>query len=190
LTPSRALARGPMVPLYVTLVDGGVPLNLTFQPGKVDHALRILKRPLPNDARIEVPKTVFREALSSTAGVVFKDGACASLQSPRVRANEVLQARHVRTNTPALVCAVGTINYVRVRRTAPGCTVSSARLLRQGKDVEVLLLEQAQLDKGVSWQVLATWTLPGREDVELLLLAADGTRCEAQLVTLGPGDSP
>src|SRR5256885_206901 len=50
LTPSRALASGPAVPLYVTLVDGGVPFLLTFQPGRVDHVLRILQRPIALDA--------------------------------------------------------------------------------------------------------------------------------------------
>jgi hypothetical protein len=190
LTPSRALASGPMVPLHVALVDGGVPLLLTFQPGKVDHVLYILQRPRLRDAGTAMSRTAFQETLSATASAIFKDDDCAPLQSPRVRAKKVWRARSTYKETPALICAVGMINYLRVRRTAPRCAVSSARLLRQGRDVEVLLLEQAQLEKGVIWQVLATWTPPEREDVELLLLAADGTRCEQHDVALGPGDSP
>src|SRR3954453_8827668 len=40
LTPSRALSSGPAVPLRVPLVDGGVPVLLTFHSGRVDHVLR------------------------------------------------------------------------------------------------------------------------------------------------------
>jgi len=189
LTPSKALASGPMVPLQVVLVDGGVPLRLTFQPGKVDHVLRILQRPLLRDAGTAVSKAAFRETLSSTAGAVFKDGTCASLQSQLVRTNRVQQ---VETRGPrALVCAVGMVNYIRVPRTAPGCVVASARLMGEGMDVEVLLLEPAPSEKGVNWQVLATWSPPETTDFELLLLEADGTVCEKHhKLKLGPGDSP
>src|SRR4051812_10542320 len=92
LTPSRALASGPAVPLYVTLVDGGVPFLLTFQRGRVDHVLRILQRPLALDAGAAVSRAAFQEALSSTASAIFKDDACAPLQSQMVRAERVRQA--------------------------------------------------------------------------------------------------
>src|SRR3954470_21724601 len=50
VTPSRALASSPAVPLHVALMDGGVPLLLVFQPGRNDHVLRILQRPIALDA--------------------------------------------------------------------------------------------------------------------------------------------
>ena len=193
LTPSKALASGPMVPLRVVLEDGGVPLLLSFQPGKVDHVLRIRQRPLLHDADAgtAVSKAVFQEALSSTASIVFKNGACAPLQSPLVRAKNVQQLRTKGTGPAALVCAVGRVNYILVRRTAPGCVVASARLLREGADVEVLLLEPAQSEQGSTWQVLATWSPPEKMDFELRLLAADGMVCEKHdSLKLGPGDSP
>ena len=59
LTPSKALATSLMVPLQVHLVDGGVPLLLTFQPGRVDHVLRILQRPLLRDAGTVAPRDAF-----------------------------------------------------------------------------------------------------------------------------------
>lgn len=192
LTPSKALASGAMVPLQVHLVDGGVPLLLTFQPGRVDHVLRILQRPLLHDAGTGVPRDAFEETLSTTASAVFTDGACAPLRFSRAQARNVDQPRSRNaTSAPAMVCALGMVNYLRVPRTASGCVVASARLLRQGTDVEVLLLEPAHSEKGVTWQVLATWSPP--EDTsgfDLLLLAADGTVCEQLPVTLGPGDSP
>lgn len=189
LIPSRALASGPAVPLHVTLVDGGVPFLLTFQPGRVDHVLRILQRPFALDAGTAVSRAAFQEALSSTAGAIFKDNACAPLQSQMMRAKRVKQDK---AQAPgALVCATGMLNYLRVPRTNPGCTVSSARLLRGGRDVEVLLLESVQSEKE-SWQVLAVWSPPEQTDgFDLLLLAADGTLCEDYHdLRLGPGDSP
>jgi hypothetical protein len=192
LTPSKALASGPMVPLQVHLVDGGVPLLLTFQPGRVDHVLRILQRPLPHDAGTVVPRDAFEETLSTTSGAVFKDGACAPLRSSRAQARNVDQrSSRNTTGAAALVCAAGTVNYLRVPRTTPGCAVTSARLLHQRADAEVLLLEPAHSEKEGTWQVLATWSPP--EDTSgfvLLLLAADGTVCEQHKVTLGPGGSP
>lgn len=190
LTPSMALARGPVVPLRVALVDGGVPLLLAFQPGRVDHVLRILQRPLALDAGTGVSRAAFQETLSSTASTIFKERACASLQSEIVRAKTIAQTSED-GRSGALVCAVGTLNYLRVPRKHPGCTVASARLLRGGRDVEVLLLESVQSEKG-SWQVLAVWSPPEQTDgFELMLLAADGTLCERYYdLTLGPGDSP
>jgi len=194
LTPSKTLASGPMVPLQVALVDGGVPLLLRFQPGKVDHVLRILQRPLLHDAGTAVSRAAFEETLSTTAGAVFKDRACAPLRSSRVQARKIHQpwSPDATSSAPALVCAAGAVNYLRVPRIAPGCAVASARLLLQGTDAEVLLLEPAQSEKEGTWQVLATWSPP--EDTngfEVWLLAADGTVCEQyKLLTLGPGDSP
>src|SRR6185295_16667783 len=86
LTPSRALASGPAVPLYVTLVDGGVPFLLTFHTGRVDHVLRVIQRPVALDAGTGVSRAAFQEALSSTAGVIFKVDVCAPIQSQLVRA--------------------------------------------------------------------------------------------------------
>jgi len=190
LTPSRALADGPMVPLQVALVDGGVPLLLIFQPGRVDHVLHItLQRPRAADAGTEMSKAAFLESLSATAGAVFKDGACAPLQSQLVRTTKVPQKGKKDTKS-VLVCAVGMVNYIRVQRTAARCTVLFARLLRGGAEVEVLLLEPAKLEKGIKRQVLATWSPPEETDFDLFLLSADGTVCERQKVTLGSGDSP
>ena len=69
--------------------------------------------------------------------------------------------------------------------------MSSARLSREGRDVEVLLSESVQSEKE-SWQVLAVWSPPEKtKDFELWLLASDGTLCEKHYdLTLGPGDSP
>jgi uncharacterized protein DUF2381 len=191
LTPSSALASGPAVPLQVALVDGGVPLVLIFQPGKIDRVLRVLKRPPPLDAGTVVSRDAFREALSSTAGAIFKDDACAPLQSQLARAKKVAQAREPRAVSAILVCATGTLNYLRLPRTNHECAVSSARLSREGTDVEVLLLESVQSEKE-SWQVLAVWSPPEETSgFELLLLASDGTLCEKHPdLTLGPGDSP
>jgi hypothetical protein len=192
LTPSMALASGPTVPLHVALVDGGVPLLLTFQPGKVDHVLRILQRPLRHDAGTAVSKA-FQETLSSMAGVVFKDGTCAPLQSQLVRANPVPQTEgSSESDNIPLVCAAGMVNYIRVLRAKPGCAASSARLFRKGTGVEteVLLVESAQAEKGGTWQVLAAWSPPEVADFELLLLAKDGTVCERHgWLSLWPGDS-
>jgi len=189
LTPSRVLASGPAVPLRVTLVDGGVSVLLAFQPGRVDHVLRILQRPLALDAGAAVSRAAFLEALSSTADAIFRDDTCAPLQSQQVRAEAVSQEGG--KDSGVLVCATGTLNYLRVPRTAPECAVSSARLIRQGRDAEVLLLESVHSERK-SWQVLAVWSPPEKtKDFELLLLAADGTLCEQHFgLTLGPGDSP
>jgi len=191
LTPSMALAHETAVPLHVALVDGGVPLLLAFQPGRVDHVLRILQRPPVPEVGATASRVALQEALSLTARTVFKDEACASLQSPLVRVRKVVQA-HANEGTRALVCAAGMINYLRVPRMTPGCAVSSARLSRPGKDAEVLLLEPAQpeKEKGVNWLVLATWSLPEEADLALTLLTADGTACERQVVKLGPGETP
>src|SRR6185295_1188987 len=91
VTPSRALATGPAVPLHVAFLDGGVPLLLAFQPGRVDHVLRILQRPRALDAGTAVSRASFQEALNSTAGTIFKDDACTPLQSQMVRAERVRQ---------------------------------------------------------------------------------------------------
>src|SRR6185295_13370872 len=191
LIPSRALAGGPAVPLYVTLVDGGVPLLLTFHTGRVDHVIHILQRPVTRDAGTAVSRAAFQEELSSTASAIFKDGACAMLRSQLVRTRPVNQMKKKRADPGVLVCATGTLNYLRVPREHPECAVSSARLSRQGKDVEVLLLESVRSEKEF-WQVLAVWSPPEKaEDFELLLLAADGTLCEGHYdLMLGPGGSP
>jgi len=189
VTPSRTLANGPAVPLHVALTDGGVSLLLAFQQGRIDHVLRILQRPPAPDAGANVPRAAFQQALSGMAAAIFKDNACAPLQSQLVRAEVVNQAKGAAPDV--LVCAAGTLNYLRVPRKQPGCAVSSARLLREGKDVEVLLQESVQ-SKKESWQVLAVWSPSERtEGFELLLLAADGTLCEKHPdLVLGPGDSP
>ncbi|HZN91104.1 MAG TPA: DUF2381 family protein [Myxococcales bacterium] len=191
LTPSSALASGPAVPLHVKLVDGGVPFLLTFQPGRIDHVLRVLQRPLTLDAGAGVSRTAFQESLGSTAGAIFKDKACAPLQSQLVRAKKVDQGGRGRSGPDVLVCATGTLNYLRIPRKQPGCAVASARLLREGRDEEVLFLESVKSERE-SWQVLAVWSPPQEaRGFELLLLAADGTLCEKHAdLTLGPGDSP
>src|SRR4051794_21447911 len=110
LTPSRVLASGPAIPLYVALLDGGVPLLLAFQPGRVDHVLRILQRPVALDAGTAVSRAAFQEALGSTASAIFKDDACAPLRSQLVRAEEVPQEGG--KDSGVLVCATGTLNYL------------------------------------------------------------------------------
>jgi hypothetical protein len=149
--------------------------------------VRILQRPLPRDAGAVLSRAALQETLSSTAGAIFRDGACAPLQSQLVQAKAVEQKTR---DTTALVCAVGMLNYLRVLRKAPGCAVSSARLSQGGMETEVLLLEPAQSKKGVTLQVLAAWSPLEKGDFNLLLLAADGTLCEKHKVTLGPGGSP
>ena len=191
LTPSRALASGPTVPLHVTLEDGGVPFLLTFQPGKVDHVLRILQRPITLDAGAAGSKAAaLQEALSSTASIIFKADACAPLQSQLARAKRVEQAG-VAADSGVLVCATRTLNYLRVPRKQPGCAVASARLLQEGRDVEVLFLESVKSGRE-SWHVLAVWSpVEKTRGLELWLLSADGTLCEKHAdLTLGPGDSP
>jgi len=189
LTPSSALASGPAVPLHVKLVDGGVPFLLTFQPGRIDHVLRVLQRPLTLDAGAGVSRTAFQESLGSTAGAIFKGDACTPLQSQLVRAKKIDQGRRERSGV--LVCATRTLNYLRVPRQQPGCAVTSARLLRGGRDEEVLFLESMKSERE-SWQVLAVWSPPQEaRGFELWLLTADGTLCEKHAdLTLSPGESP
>jgi hypothetical protein len=187
--PSRTLSTGPAVPLHVALTDGGVPLVLVFRPGTVDHILRILRRPPAPDAGTDVSRALLQETLGFTTGAIFTERDCAPLQSRLVRPQRIRQPDPT-NRLDVLVCAAGMINYVRVTRGRPACDASTARLLREGKDLEVLHLESVKREGGVARQALAVWSPTREEDFELLLLAADGAVCERVKVMLAPGGSP
>lgn len=131
-------------------------------------------------------RAALQELLSTTASAILRDGACAPLQSPLVRPAKIEQGEH----KAEVVCAAGTFNYLRVERENPGCAVSSARVLRQGQDMEVLLLEPAHPESAGTWQALAVWSPPEEAEFMLELLAVDGTVCERRGLTLAPGGTP
>lgn len=189
VTPSHALSASASIPLHVSLTDGGVPLVLAFSPERMDHVLRILRRPPAPDGGTEVTGAERRELLSGMASVVLGNDGCAPIQSSRIRSEEVSQLDPWRRD--ARVCVAGTFSYLDVMRLHPACAVASARFLRQGQDVEVLLLEPAELKMktGDTRQKLVVRTPPEKaEDFVLELLAADGTVCERyEGLTLQPG---
>lgn len=77
------------------------------------------------------------------------------------------------------VCAAGPFTFIRLRRKHPACAVTSARLHRGERQVEVLLLRPAvACSPGACQDLVARTPLERSTRFELELLSGDGTACE------------
>jgi hypothetical protein len=185
--PSPSLAGMDSALLRVSLTNGAVALVLVFGAERRDQVVRIFRRPaLALDGGTAPGGAEVQDAFRLAASAVFGERTCRPPEPGLPEAEEVMQPSGADT---ALVCAVGAVSYLRVRRAQPECPVSSARLLRERRAVEVLLLEEVRPCLGGKCQALVVRTpLEESSNLELELLAADGTLCEPRLdVTLRPG---
>jgi uncharacterized protein DUF2381 len=187
ITPSEALAAQKSAALRVPLVDGVVVLTLVFQPGRVDHAVRVLRR---HGAAQVATTGDFQAALRLAIPGVFDGKGCRTGARPFPKPVSVAQSRALRRLLT--VCAAGAFSYLRLDRRPSECDAVTARLVRGRETAKVLLLEPALPEKEGRLQILVVSTPSTRAgDYELELLASDGTLCtRLEGIVLEPGGGP
>jgi hypothetical protein len=167
---SPALAGHGPVPLRVPLKGRVAAVTLELEPDKLDHVLRILRRPsAQRRTKAEL------EALRIVGDLLLGNGGatCGALPPSRSQPETIQQ---VPRNKDLLVCSLDSTTYLRVPRRRPQCRIAMARMTRAGQSVEVDLL--GACEKNTCQLLAMTTPLEGADDYELELLEADGTVCE------------
>lgn len=190
ITPSKLLSERSVVPLRVPLANGVAALTLTFNPERADHVLRVLRRPAIQNAGAGPPLAEIEALLRFTAQAVLGDMTCREVKSPLPQPEKVAQV--LVSGNQVMVCLLGAYEYIQVRRQRPGCVPDQAQLRRGNQAFETLLLDPAGSCANGTCQTLVVHAPPaGVDELELELLAADGTVCERYSgVKLQPGGVP
>lgn len=177
--------------MRVALSDGGVSLVLAFGGERVDQVVQVVREHSSQDggSREVLPSpSDLREVLSALASTMqVGTNPCGKLPSSRRQAEGV--AQNSERNDDSIVCVLGGLTFLSVKRTQPNCLVGSAILQRPGASVGVFLIEPPVPVKGKVWQTLVVKTpREPAKDFELLLIAEDRTLCERYSgLTLRPG---
>jgi hypothetical protein len=156
---------------------GVVALTLSFTPERCDRLVRFVRR--APAARADPTRRELQNALRIAAPAVLgNDSGAQGVGKLRDGERGVVQR------------AAGGFSYLLVENKKLECVPTSARLMRGGEPVEVLLAEQAEpCVAGMLCKLMLVVRSPAEEAAGyvLELLAADGAVCEQSSgITLGP----
>lgn len=118
-----------------------------------------------------------QELLGRIADTVFARDPCAPERASSAPVEDIVQQDFLQRDVR--VCAAGPFTFIRLRRRYPACAVSSARLHRGDRQVEVLLLKPAEACSPGTCQYLVVYSPVERSTrFEMELLSGDGAICE------------